>query len=64
MKILLKTKRNEQRRRRAQGQRVTKVAWEQAGRNRGLDFKPQEKRVMDDEWTQTHTGTRMEDVTL
>ena len=48
----------------ARGQRVTEVAWEQAGGNRGLDLEPRESRGKDDEWTQTHMGTRMEDTTL
>jgi hypothetical protein len=48
----------------AGGQRVTEVAWEDAGRNRGLDLEPREKERVVDEWTQTHTRTRIEDTTV
>jgi hypothetical protein len=42
------------------------VAWEQAGRNRGIGDGRREGGggLDDDEWTQMHTETRMEDTTI
>ena len=46
------------------GQCVIEVAWEQARRNRGLELEPRERRGKDNEWTQMHMGTRIENTTL
>ena len=49
----------------ARGQRVTEVAWEDAGGSRGRDLEPRKKgERVKDEWTQTHARTEIEDTHL